>query len=91
MLNGIRSVMVVVLSTGLMWGCGGERGMESSEVAEQIGRPLSKVAVSAGDMSQAMVVATVSQDDAPCGGCDGRICAFYCRAGARLSVVGYDG
>ena len=68
MLNGIRSVMVVVLSTGLMWGCGGERGMESSEVKEQIGRPLSKVAVSAGDMSQAMVVATVSQDDAPVAG-----------------------
>ena len=68
MLNRIRSVMVVVLATGLMWGCGGERGMESSEVEEQIGRPLSKMAVSAGDMSQAMVVATVSQDDAPVAG-----------------------
>ena len=68
MSSGIRSVMVVFLAAGLMWGCGGERGMESSEVAEQIGRPLSKVAVSAGDMSQAMVVATVSQDDAPVAG-----------------------
>ena len=65
MSSRIRSVMVVFLATGLMWGCGGERGMESSEVEEQIGRPLSKVAVSAGDMSPAMVVATVSQDDAP--------------------------
>ena len=68
MLNGIRSVMVVVLATGLMWGCGGERGMESSEVAEQIGRPLSKMAVAGGGMSPAMVVATVSQDDAPVAG-----------------------
>ena len=68
MLNGIRSVMVVVLATGLMWGCGGERGMESSEVEEQIGRPLSKMAVAGGGMSPAMVVATVSQDDAPVAG-----------------------
>ncbi len=67
MLNRIRSVMVVVLAAGFMWGCGGERGMESSGVEEQIGRPLSKIAV-ADDMSQAMVVATVSQDDAPVAG-----------------------
>ena len=30
MSSRIRNVMVVVLATGLMWGCGGERGMESS-------------------------------------------------------------
>ena len=68
MLSRIRSVMMVMLATGLMWGCGGERGMESSEVDEQIGRPLSKMAVAGGGMSQATVVATVSQDDAPVAG-----------------------
>ena len=66
MLSRIRSVMLVVLATGVMWGCGGERGMESSEVEEQIGRPLSKIAVADG--SVAMVVATVAQDDAPVAG-----------------------
>ena len=67
MLNRIRSIMMVALAAGLMWGCGGERGMESTQVDEQIGRPLSKIAL-ADDMSQAMVVATVSQDDAPVAG-----------------------
>ena len=64
----IRIIMLVVLAAGLMWNCGGERGMESSGVDEQIGRPLSKIAVADGGMSQAMVVATVSQDDAPVAG-----------------------
>ena len=68
MLSRIRSVMLVVLAAGLMWDCGGERGMESSGVDEQIGRPLSKMAVAGGGMSQAMVVATVSQDDGPVAG-----------------------
>lgn len=68
MLSKIRSVMVVVLAAGFMWGCGGERGMEPSGVEEQIGRPLSKMAVAGGGMSQATVVATVSQDDAPVAG-----------------------
>ena len=68
MLSRIRSVMVVVLAAGFMWGCGGERGMESTQVDEQIGRPLSKMAVAGGGMSQAMVVATVSQDDGPVAG-----------------------
>ena len=68
MLSRIRSVMMVTLAVGLMWGCGGERGMESSGVDEQTGRPLSKMAVAGGGMSQAVVVATVSQDDAPVAG-----------------------
>ena len=67
MLNRIRSIMMVALAAGLMWGCGGDRGMESFEAEEQIGRPLSKIAL-ADDMSQATVVATVSQDDAPVAG-----------------------
>ena len=68
MLSRIRSVMVIALAAGIMWGCGGERGMESSEVEEQIGRPLSKIAVASEGVSMAMVVATVSQDDAPVAG-----------------------
>ena len=68
MLNRIRSIMLVTLAVGLMWGCGGERGMESSGGEEQMGRPLSKMAVAGGGMSQTMVVATVSQDDAPVAG-----------------------
>ena len=68
MFNRIRNVMVVVLAAGFMWGCGGERGMEPSEAEEQIGHPLSKIAVAGGGMSQAMVVATVLQDDAPVAG-----------------------
>ena len=68
MLSRFRSIMMVILASGLMWGCGGERGMESSGVDEPIGRPLSKMAVAGGGMSQATVVATVSQDDAPVAG-----------------------
>lgn len=68
MLSRIRSIMLVTLAAGLMWGCGGERGMEPSGVDEPIGRPLSKMAVAGGGMSQATVVATVSQDDAPVAG-----------------------
>ena len=68
MLNRFCRVMVIALAAGIMWGCGGERGMESSEVEEQIGRPLGKMAVADGSVSQAMVVATVSQDDAPVAG-----------------------
>ncbi len=68
MLNRIRIIMLVMLAAGLMWNCGGERGLEPSGVDEQIGRPLSKMAVADGGMSQAIVVATVSQDDAPVAG-----------------------
>lgn len=67
MLNRIRSIMMVVLAAGIMWGCGGERGVESFKAEDQVGRPLSKMAV-AGGISQATVVATVSQDDAPVAG-----------------------
>ena len=52
MLNRIRSIMLVTLAVGLMWGCGGERGMESSGGDEQMGHPLSKMAVAGGGMSQ---------------------------------------
>ena len=34
MLSRIRSIVMVALAAGLMWGCGGERGMESSAVEE---------------------------------------------------------
>ncbi len=68
MSSRIRIIVMVALAAGLMWGCGGERGLDSSETEEQVGRPLSKMAVAHGGMSQAMVVATVSQDDAPVAG-----------------------
>ena len=66
MLRGFCHVIVVVLGVGLMWGCGGERVMQSQmvEAEEQVGRPLSKLAVQT-DASQAVVVATVLRDGAP--------------------------
>ena len=65
MLRGIGSVVVMVLVAGLMWHCGGERVM--MEVDEQVGQPLSKLAVQ-DNVSGAVVVASVRQDDAPVSG-----------------------
>ena len=90
MLIRIRSIMVVALAAGFMWSCGGERGMESSEVGEQIGLPLSKMAVAGGGMSQTMVVATVSQDDAPVAGVMVEFARSIAGQTPGLSVVGYD-
>ena len=66
MLRDFFHVIVVMLGVGLMWGCGGERVMQSQMVEgeEQVGRPLSKLAVQT-DASQAVVVATVLRDGAP--------------------------
>ncbi len=65
MLRGIGNVVVMVLSAGMMWHCGGERVM--MEVDEQVGQPLSKLAVQ-DNASGAVVVASVRQDDAPVSG-----------------------
>lgn len=65
MLRGFGSVVVMVLVAGLMWHCGGERVMV--EVDEQVGQPLSKLAVQ-DNASGAVVVASVRQDDAPVSG-----------------------
>ena len=62
MLRGFSGVVVLVLVAGLMWHCGGERVM--MEVDEQVGQPLSKLAVE-NNASGAVVVASVQQDDAP--------------------------
>ena len=55
-----------VFAIGMMWGCGGEQVMQSQVVKgeEQVGRPLSKLAVQTS-ASPAVVVATVLRDSAP--------------------------
>ena len=63
-MNQLRSLRyVLVCAMGLMWGCGGEKAMQSQmiEGEEQVGRPLSKLAV----QTNASVVATVLRDDTP--------------------------
>ena len=65
MLRGFSGVAVLVLVAGLMWHCGGERVM--MEVEDQVGQPLSKLAVQ-DNASGAVVVAYVRQDDAPVSG-----------------------
>ena len=65
MLRGFSSVVVVALVAGLMWHCGGERVM--MEVDEQVGQPLSKLAVQ-DHASGAVMVASVRRDDAPVSG-----------------------
>lgn len=62
MLRGFSGVVVLVLVAGLMWHCGGERVM--MEVDEQVGQPLSKLAVE-NNASGAVVVVSVQEDDAP--------------------------
>ncbi len=68
MLNRIRSIVVIALTAGLMWNCGAER-VTQSEVGtdEQIGRPLSKLAV-AHHKAQAVVMVTLHSDDTPVSG-----------------------
>ncbi len=57
-----RCTMVLVFA--MMWGCGGERVMQSGE--QQVGQPLSKAIAQAAP--RAVVVATLRQDDAPVSG-----------------------
>lgn len=65
MLRHTRSIAIIALAAGLMWNCGADR-VTQSEIGteEQIGRPLSKVAV-AHPTAQAVVVATVHRDGRP--------------------------
>ena len=65
MFRRFGSVFVMVLVAGLMWHCGGERVM--MEVDEQVGQPLSKLAVQQDELG-AVVVASVREDDAPISG-----------------------
>ncbi len=76
MFGSIRSVFVLVLAGGVTWSCSGERvmtpqvtdaGLPVGQTGEQIGGPLSKPAVSR-DLTQAVVVVTVQQDQAPVSG-----------------------
>lgn len=61
MLRGFGSVVVLGVIAGMMWHCGGDRVM--MEVDEQVGQPLSKLAVQ-DNASGAVVVAYVHEDDA---------------------------
>ena len=65
MLRGFGSVVVLGVIAGMMWHCGGEHVM--MEVDEQVGQPLSKLAVE-NNASGAVVVASVQQDDGPVSG-----------------------
>ena len=67
MLRGVCRVIAMGFAMGLMWGCGGERVMQSQMVVEreeQVRHPLSKLAVQTNE-SHAVVVATVYRDGAP--------------------------
>ena len=68
MLNHIRIIAVIALAAGLMWNCGGER-VTQSEVGteEQVGRPLSKLAV-AHHKAQAVVMVNLYRDGTPVSG-----------------------
>ena len=60
-MRNMFGAIVLALAVGMMWGCGGERVMESQMAEEQVGRPLSKLAV----QMDASVTATVLRDGAP--------------------------
>ena len=60
-MRNIFGAIVLALAVGMMWNCGGERVMESQVAEEQVGRPLSKLAV----QMNASVTATVLRDGAP--------------------------
>ena len=66
MLKHIRSIVVIALAAGLMWNCGGER-VTQSEVGteEQVGRPLSKLAVGRHKKAQAVVMVNLYRDGIP--------------------------
>ena len=65
MLQNIRIIIAIALVAGIIWNCGSER-VTQSEIGteEQIGRPLSKLAA----QQNAIVIATVQQNDAPVSG-----------------------
>ena len=68
MLNHIRNIVVIAFAAGIMWNCGGERVTQSETgIDEQIGRPLSKLAV-AHHAAQAVVMVTLHSDGAPVSG-----------------------
>ena len=68
MLNHIRSIVIIALAAGLMWNCGGERVTQSETgTEEQIGRPLSKLAV-AHHKAQAVVMVTLHSEGTPVSG-----------------------
>ena len=63
----IRSMVAISLAAGVMWSCSGERVTQSQVADEQVGQPLSKL-VATEHMAQAVVMATLRQDDVLVGG-----------------------
>ena len=64
----IRSIAIIALAAGLMWNCGVERVTQSKVgTEEQIGRPLSKLAV-AHHKAQAVVMVNLYRDGTPVSG-----------------------
>ncbi len=69
MFRRFRSVFVLLLAGGVTWSCSGERVTTSpvTDAGLPVGGPLSKPAVSR-DLTPALVVARVHQDQVPVGG-----------------------
>ena len=69
MLRHIRSIVVIALAAGLMWNCGGKRVTQSETgTDEQIGRPLSKLAVAHHAAQAVVVMVNLHRDGAPVSG-----------------------
>ena len=69
MFGSMRRVLVLVLAGGVTWSCSGER-VTTPQVTQtdlSVGGPLSKPAVRR-DVTQAVVMVTVQQDEVPVGG-----------------------
>lgn len=68
MFRSFRSVLLFALSTGLIWGCGGERLTTSQvpEAGDGVGQPLGKLALNG--MMRAVVVAHVHDGGMPVSG-----------------------
>ena len=68
----LKSISVIVMSfaASAMWGCGGEHATRSQmdEAHGDVGQPLSKLAVRGHMSSEAVVVVTMWQKDAPVSG-----------------------
>ena len=79
MSGSIRSVLALALAGGMMWNCGGDRvtmsqapdaglpAPDARQAGGQVGRPLGKSAVNR-DLTRAVVVVTMRQDEAPVSG-----------------------
>ena len=65
MLRNLCGMFIIALVAGVMWSCGGDRVTQSQVAEEQVGQPLSKVAVAGHSL---VVMATVHEDETPVSG-----------------------